>query len=54
MIFLIHNQQEGGSVKVKTYKEVFQEPKGIHYKREMEHEIQLLSYYPFSSIRLYI
>lgn len=35
------------------YKEVFEEPKGLPPKREVEHEIQLLLDSPFPNIGLY-
>jgi hypothetical protein len=36
------------------YKEVFQEPKGLPPKREVEHKIQLLLDSPLLNIGLYI
>jgi hypothetical protein len=36
-----------------AYKGVFQEPKGIPTKREVEHEIQLLSGSPLPNIEMY-
>jgi hypothetical protein len=38
---------------LKAYRGVFQEPKGIPPKREVEHEIQLLPDSPLSNIGLY-
>jgi len=38
---------------LQAYRGVFQEPKGLPPKREVEHEIQLLPDYPLMNIRPY-
>jgi hypothetical protein len=38
---------------LQAYRGVFQEPKGLPPKREVEHEIQLLQDSPFPNIGLY-
>lgn len=38
---------------LQAYKDVFQEPKGLPPKREVEHKIQLLLDFPLPNIGLY-